>query len=110
VNQQSPVTNLIHGPEHENWWCGPGAVAANEKDLQISGASFMLRGAMAWAKSYPDDPGVPEALALAIQGTQWACPDDQTKKLAASAFELLHSRYGATKWAQQTKYWYSGRD
>jgi hypothetical protein len=86
------------------------AYAAEEKDLGISGASFMLRGAITWAKEYPDDAGVPEALALAIRGTQWACPDAATKKLAASAFDVLHGRYGATTWAQQTSHWYDGRD
>jgi hypothetical protein len=139
VNERTPVTDLIHGPEHENWWCVSGlgyyqatypqyvrdypalrlpafasappihdAFAAEETDLRISGASFMLRGAITWAKEYPDDAGVPEALSIAIRGTQWACPDAATKKLAASAFDLLHSRYGATKWAQETRHWYDG--
>lgn len=86
------------------------AFAAEDKDLRISGSSFMLRGAITWAKEYPDDPRVPEALATAISGTRWACPDKATSKLASSAFDVLHSRYGATTWARQTKHWYSGRD
>jgi hypothetical protein len=141
VNMRTPVTELIHGSEHQNWWCVGGvghfeviypesarnhislhrpkfaeaqairdAFASEEKDLRISGASFMLRGAITWAKEYPDDARVPEALALAIDGTRWACPDAATAKLASSAFDLLHTRYRATKWAQQTKHWYSGRD
>jgi hypothetical protein len=141
VNMRTKVTALIHGPEHQNWWCVGGlqhfeviypdarnrhaslqrprfaearairdAFASEEKELQISGASFMLRGAITWAKEYPDDARVPEALALAVRGTQWACPDAATAKLASSAFDLLHTRYRTTKWAQQTKHWYSGRD
>ncbi|HEX3069062.1 MAG TPA: hypothetical protein VHX14_10845, partial [Thermoanaerobaculia bacterium] len=86
------------------------AFAAEEKDLHISGASFMLRGAITWAKEYPDDPRVPEALATAINGTRWSCPDNTTSKFASAAFDVLHSRYGATTWARQTKHWYGGRD
>jgi hypothetical protein len=139
VNQRTPMTQLIHSSAHENWWCTGGldrgaiiypqyvhdrveprapafaqplrdAYAVEAKDLGISGASFMLRGAITWAKEYPDDAGVPEALSLAIRGTQWACPDAATKKLAASAFDVLHGRYGSTTWAQQTRHWYDGRD
>jgi hypothetical protein len=100
----------LHVPAFANAQPLRDAYAAEETDLGISGASFMLRGAMTWAKEYPDDAGVPEALSLAIRGTQWACPDAATKKLAASAFDVLHGRYGATTWAQQTRHWYDGRD
>jgi hypothetical protein len=100
----------LHVPKFAQARAMRGAFAAEEKDLRISGASFMLRGAITWAKEYPDDARVPEALATAISGTRWGCPDTATSTLASSAFDLLHSRYGATKWARQTKHWYSGRD
>lgn len=132
VNMRLPMTELVHRPEHDNWWCGSAmhgditvglrlpkfaqvqalrdTFAVEEKELRISGSSFMLRGAITWAKEYPNDARVPEALATAISGARWACPDNATSKLASSAFDLLHARYGTTKWARQTKHWYSGRD
>jgi hypothetical protein len=100
----------LHVPKFPQSRAIRDAFAAEQKELRISGASFMLRGAITWAKEYPDDPRVPEALAMAINGTRWSCPDEATSRLASSAFDLLHSRYSATKWARQTKHWYSGRD
>ncbi|HEX6084589.1 MAG TPA: hypothetical protein VF266_08680 [Thermoanaerobaculia bacterium] len=111
--------------ERVHWWCGfsryanedgaapprppflPGNEAEIEKlDALGSGASWILRTTLARAKSHPDDPRVPEALALAIEETRWACGDEDTDALAEKAFGVLKRRYAKTKWAKQTKYWY----
>ena len=115
------------GDERPNWWCkgGPSELEvaappvppflednhdADREKLKLeqlgSGASWILRTTLARAKSHPDDPRVPEALALAIEGTRWACGDDATDKLAAQAFGVLKKRYAKTKWAEETEYWY----
>ena len=139
INQRTPITDDVHTSEHENYWCAGGVrhyevvypnqlsrrvtlrvpkfaealkdeVAKEKADLRISGSSFMLRGVVVWANEYPNDPRLPEALARAIGGAQYACPDANTRKYAAAAFKVLHEKYGDTEWAKRTKYWYDGRD
>lgn len=121
------VLAFNRGDERPNWWCkgGPselevaappvppfliGNEAASAETARLeqlgSGASWILRTTLARAKSHPDDPRVPEALALAIDGTRWACGDEDTDRLAEQAFTLLKKRYPSTKWAQQTRYWH----
>lgn len=131
------LTDVMHSSGHENWWCrerasgyqqeplpkwqrgapmfareaGIQAEAAAEKHVLEeagSGAAFLLRGITAWAKARPKDPRVPKALSRIVKGTQWACADPELRKLAPAAFDLLHSRYGDTRWARETKYWYTG--
>jgi hypothetical protein len=70
--------------------------------------NYLTREAIAWAKARPDDADVPEALALAVQGTHTSCTDKQTGPLSHEAFDLLHARYWSTSWAKKTKYWYAG--
>ncbi len=110
-----------------NWWCRDGRAFFEEPrppvvppfletadderaqlDAQGSGATWLLRNTMAWAKARPKDSRVPEALSLAIHGTNWACADAATRQLARSAFNRLHSQYPNTQWANETKYWYAG--
>ena len=113
--------------ERPHWWCqgGPrdldddappvppfldGQLTAEAEDAKLtelgSGASWILRTTLARAKSHPDDPRVPEALASAIDNTRWACGDAETDALAEQAFGVLKRRYAKTKSAQLTKYWY----
>jgi hypothetical protein len=111
--------------DRPNWWCAfdaygeadgkvpphPPFLGDNEAEAEKlrklgSGATWILRTTIARASSHPDDPRVPEALALAIEGTRWACGDDDTDALAEQAFGVLKKRYPKTKWAQQTKYWH----
>ncbi len=112
------------------WWCANGLPydaalvsatrlppflydTAKTADAEIeklralgSGASWILRTAMARAKSHPDDERVPELLSLAIKGTRYACGDADTEKLAKQAFGVLHRQYAKTTWAHDTPYWY----
>jgi hypothetical protein len=110
--------------ERPNWWCQggqrgdappvppflDGQLAAEAEEAKLtalgSGASWILRTTLARAKSHPDDPRVPEALASAIENTRWACGDADTDALAEQAFGVLKRKYAKTEWAQQTKYWY----
>jgi hypothetical protein len=119
---------------YENWWCADGnsglsryaypgdpvvpqflgtaemrRVARKDRDALLahgSGATYLLRNAMARAKN--GHPRAAESLSRAVLGTRWSCEDEKTTNLARQAFTLLHRRYGKTKWAQQTKYWYQG--
>jgi hypothetical protein len=121
-----PIVHALHGPDRLTWWCAfsvygqeggvtpprppflPGDNEAEMEKLDAlgSGASWILRTTLARAKSHPDDPRVPEALALAIEETRWACGDRETDALAEKAFGVLKRRYAKTKWAKQTRYWY----
>lgn len=126
---RSPYVMPLDGARYgTHWWCQYGlhdtGLAkslpvppfldqdddANEEFDQLggrgSGATWILRQTIARAKSHPDDPRVPEVLSLAILGTRKACGDDDTDKLAEQAFGILHRKYGKTKWAAETPYWY----
>lgn len=121
--EADPYVAALEG-ESGNWWCAGGprgeaavpvfleatsavAEAENEQLTSLgSGATWILRTALARAKSHPDDERVPEALSLAILGTRRACGDGDTAKLAEQAFGVLHRKYGGTSWARETPYWY----
>lgn len=124
-----PYVEPLDGTE-TRWWCAGGsrydgdlveatrlplflhdtaelADAEHEKLTAMgAGASWILRKAIARSKSHPNDERVPEALSLAIHGTRYACADKDTEKLAKQAFGVLHRKYGKTKWAEETPYWY----
>jgi tetratricopeptide (TPR) repeat protein len=68
--------------------------------------NYLSRQAIAWAKTRPGDPRVPEVLALAVRSTRWGCRDKNTGQLSKAAFELLHRRYPKSSWAEKTKYWF----
>jgi hypothetical protein len=128
VTLRTDPSELFHAHYPDmNWWCRDGrrsyeeprtpaapsfvTAATDERATllaQGTGASWMLRNISAWAKARPKDPRVPEALSLAITGTNWACADEDTRKLARTAFNVLHSQYRGSQWAKETKYWYAG--
>jgi hypothetical protein len=69
---------------------------------------YLSKEAVAWAKMHPEDPRVPEALALAVRSTRYGCTDQETGALSKAAFELLHRRYPKSSWTEKTKYWFKG--
>lgn len=120
--EDSPYVAALDGDWH-NWWCAGDSIppalppflrttseiaAAENGKLQSlgAGATWLLRTAIARAKSHPNDERVPEALSLAILGTRRACGDAETAKLAQQAFGILHRKYADTQWAHDTPYWY----
>jgi hypothetical protein len=76
--------------------------------LQAAGVAtdFLSRQVMDWAKQQPDDSRIPEALSIVVILPHAGCTTDQTGSFSHAAFDLLHSRYGSTTWAKQTRYWY----
>lgn len=120
--EESPYVASLDG-DWTNWWCAANAIppalppflratsttaaAENAKLHSLgAGATWLLRTAIARAKSHPNDERVPEALSLAILGTRRACGDADTAKLAQQAFGILHRKYADTQWARDTPYWY----
>jgi hypothetical protein len=128
----------------DNWWCKPWgdpqnyeqaknptqlpippflppdelARAASEyQHLQQFPDSVIVIGqrVLDYAKSHPDDPLVPEALALTVRAGHYACqpynttgdPDkSEYTPISKQAFEFLHRRYPKSPWALKTRYYY----
>jgi hypothetical protein len=128
----------------DNWWCGgwqtpqarQNAMAEKTQPLpylrpeeQAKGAveysrvmdlpcapTYLGRHVMEYAKAHPDDPDVPEALALTVRATRYACltwgnSSDETAGAENSAtskavFQLLHAKYPKSPWTLKTKYYY----
>ena len=67
---------------------------------------YLSAQVIAWAKTHPSDPQVPEALALAVKSTRVGCTDQRTGHFSEEAFTLLHKRYPKSSWAEKTKYWF----
>lgn len=128
----------------DNWWCkpwddrfdptgqaappipAPAFVSAQQEALASSEVKQLLalpdsaavigQRVVAYAKDHPDDPQVPEALALTVRAGHYACqtydpataaegksPYTPTSK---AAFELLHRRYPKSPWAIKTRFYY----
>jgi hypothetical protein len=62
---------------------------------------------VAWAKSHPADPRLPEALHLVVVTTRFGCTDGDSGSYSKQAFTLLHRKYPDTDWAAKTPYWYN---
>lgn len=118
-------------PFRDNWWgIGPqpqpekapastaapflppaqGAQGLKEHEQLVATAAlapnYLAAQTLAFAKAHPQDPRIPEALHLAVRATRYGVTDKQTTNFSRECFQLLHSRYGSTKWAEMTKYWY----
>ncbi len=126
-----------------NWWCKPwnesdenqpakpaplpvpsfipadqlAQAATQYQQLQQLPDSAALIGqrVIDYAKQHPADPQVPEALALTVRATRYACQNwssvtsgTQTEytPVSKSAFELLHRSYPKSPWTAKTPYYY----
>lgn len=74
-----------------------------------SAPTFLSRSVLKWVTAHPDDPRNAEALALAVKTSRYGCGDVHSSRFVRQAFSLLHDRYGNTRWAKQTPYWYASR-
>lgn len=84
------------------------AAAAETAKLIANGTPTVYLGqnAISWAKSHPQDPRVPEALALTVKASKFADRNEATSKISKDAFTLLHSKYPKNPWTAKTKYYY----
>ncbi|HEY2012335.1 MAG TPA: hypothetical protein VGH38_02490, partial [Bryobacteraceae bacterium] len=78
-------------------------------------ASYLARETLAWARTHPDDPRVPEALHRAVLASRYrqdsARPQNRLAEPVSGtyteqAFTFLHRRYPKSEWTARTKYWY----
>jgi hypothetical protein len=78
--------------------------------------TYLGRRVIEYAKGHPEDPDVPEALALTVRATRYGCltwgkSSDQTagaenSATSKAAFQLLHAKYPKSPWTLKTKYYY----
>jgi hypothetical protein len=128
----------------DNWWCGgwqtpperenvrteerqplPYLLAEEQAEAAAEysrvmdlpcAPTYLGRRVIEYAKAHPGDPDVPEALALTVRATRYACltwgkSSDQTageenSATSKAAFQLLHMRYPKSPWTVKTKYYY----
>lgn len=64
------------------------------------------RWANDWVEAHPTDPRAPMILHQVVRATRYGCTNERTGAISRRAFNLLHSRYGATEWAKKTPYWF----
>jgi hypothetical protein len=69
---------------------------------------FLAPIIMSWSTAHPNDPRVPEALHRLVRVTRYGCQGvADNGRISKAAFDLLHGRYPANKWAHQTPYWFN---
>jgi hypothetical protein len=113
-----------------NWWCplpalsdqrkldGPIAFlsakdrqAAESEKAELAEGSFgsdwLAEQVLSYAKAYPRDDRVPEALHLVVVATHLGNCGDTDVDVEKEAFTLLHKRYPNSSWAANTPYWYN---
>lgn len=104
-----------------NWWCdvtdlpshrmrppfllGRPAPADAAFGWQ-SGPNHLGSVVLDYAKKYPDDPRLPEALHRTVRATRYGCFGSPFAAVSKGAFTLLHKRFPKSEWAAQTKYWF----
>ncbi len=127
-----------------NWWCkpwqeeergdgpaltplpAPAIITQDEQTVADSeyqrlqqlpdSAAVIGQRVIDYANAHPNDPQVPEALALTVRATHYACQSWDPKKPGATtsnytpvgkaAFEFLHKHYPKSPWTAQTPYYY----
>jgi hypothetical protein len=67
---------------------------------------YLCAQTLAWARTHRDDPRVPEALYLCVRATHFGMTGPATTTWSKRAFQMLHSGYPKSDWAEKTKYWY----
>ena len=67
---------------------------------------YLAEEAIKWAQTAPHDLRAAEALAAVVRRGRWSCSVPSSSR---RAFETLHRVFPKSVWAQQTKYWYVGR-
>ena len=70
-------------------------------------SDWLASRALAFARTYPEDPRIPEALHLAVRATRFGSyyePHDPN--YSKQAFQLLHKKYPDSEWTKKTPYWF----
>jgi hypothetical protein len=78
------------------------------KQLALASPSpnYLISEAIKWAKAAPKDADVPEALHLAVHLSRYGRNDEKTGSFSKQAHTILQRKYGKTKFAKATPYWF----
>jgi hypothetical protein len=68
--------------------------------------NYLATQVLAYAKTHPSDPRIPEALHLTVRATRLGCTNRGTSAFSKEAFQALHSQYPNSEWTAKTKYHY----
>ncbi len=128
----------------DNWWCepwqkedqgdepplaplpAPAIIAQDQQALAASeyqslqrlpdSAAVIGQRVIDYANAHPDGPQVPEALALTVRATHYACQPPNSNvsggstsgytPVSKAAFEFLHRHYPKSQWTAETPYYY----
>lgn len=70
------------------------------------GSNYLTGLVLAFVKTNPQDPRIPEALSRAVKSAKFGPTDENTTDWSRRAFKILHSTYAKSKWAKDTPYYY----
>lgn len=103
----------------ENWWCAitelpairPAFLEGKEAPADAAfgwhaGPNQLGQEVLAYAKKYPDDPRLPEALHLTVRATRFGCYGEPFLETSKAAFNLLHKRFPKNDWTAKTPYYF----
>ena len=68
--------------------------------------NYLANEIISYAKIYPNDSLIPEALHRAVKATRYGSTDDNTTSFSKACFKLLHKRYKNSRWTKKTPYYY----
>jgi tetratricopeptide (TPR) repeat protein len=79
-----------------------------------SSVAFLGQHVVDYAQEHPEDPQVPEALAMVVRAGHYACQDYEPNSrgpsastaVSKAAFQILHRRYPKSPWTAKTPYYY----
>lgn len=71
-----------------------------------SAPNYFAKVILAFAKSHPNDPRLPEALHYGVKATRYGVTTNATTALSKQMFSLLHTKYKGNTWTKQTPYWF----
>jgi len=77
--------------------------------LRASGSAtaFVTLAVLEWARTHPNDPRSPEALARVVRLSRLSHEDEGKARWTRRAFQLLHANWPKSEWARRTPYWYN---
>jgi hypothetical protein len=68
-------------------------------------SDYLPAEALAWQRTYPNDPRAPELLGQAFRVVRNACRDKTSTEVEHRLFVMLHSKYPKNEWALRYKSW-----
>lgn len=82
-------------------------VDAERKTLfENTSSKFLGDRVLAWAKSNPKDPRLPEALYCVVRLPKWSYTGQYGSKYSKAAYFVLHKQYPKNPWTQKAVCWY----